>query len=157
MKYIVWTFVGLFCQLFSTQTFSQDVRWTKFENLNDSIRLEAKPILIFIHADWCKFCEMQQNTTFKNESVVEVLNEEFYSLKLDGEQREDIRFMNRSYSYVSSGDETGAHELADFLGNEGGQLTYPTTVFLSKKMQVLGKKVGLVESDELLILLQKIK
>ena len=65
--------------------------------------------------------------TFAKSEVYEVLNRDFYSVKFDAEQREDIKVGSKTYSYVGEG-RRGYHELAATLLN--GQLSYPTVAFL---------------------------
>ena len=60
--------------------------------------------------------------TFAKAEVYEILNRDFYSVKFDAEQREDIKVGSKTYSYVGEG-RRGYHELAATLLN--GQLSYP--------------------------------
>ena len=107
--------------------FSNDqVDWTTFDDLPEKMREAPKPILIFITADWCKFCEMQKNTTFKSLEVISKINAAYYAIELDGEGKDPITFLNRIYGYKPTGSETGYHELAYFLGSKDGDLTFPT-------------------------------
>ena len=145
--YVLWLIgIGLISQI---EVSAQEIKWTSFENLSDSIRKQQKPLMVFLETDWCKFCAMQKKNTFTNTEVIEKLNSNFYALKLNGESRETIKFLNRAYGFKSSGAETGNHELAEFLGKEKGQLVYPTTVFLTKSLTIAGRKVGFTDASEL--------
>ncbi|MEM7571651.1 MAG: thioredoxin family protein [Bacteroidota bacterium] len=135
-------------------TASAQLNWTSFEHLNDSLRQEARPLLIFIHADWCAYCKRQESEVFAGPAVVQKLNTDYYCLKLDAEGREALRFMGRSYQFISTGYETGQHELAQFLGSEDGQLSLPTTLVLDKSLQLKWRETSLVETDFLLELLE---
>lgn len=139
-----------FSLIYHFGAFSQEINWTSFENLPDSIRKQQKPLMVFIQTDWCKFCAMQKKNTFTNSEVIEKLGDDFYALKLNGESTETIKFLNREYGYKSSGAETGNHELAGFLGKEKGQLVYPTTVFLTKELSIAGRKAGFMGATELI-------
>ncbi|MFY0654270.1 MAG: thioredoxin family protein [Cyclobacteriaceae bacterium] len=133
-----------------SRSLAQEVKWTTFENLNDSIRKAPKPILVFIHASWCKFCKMQDVNTFKNPEVAHKISSDYYALRLDGESKEQIKFLNRTYRFKASGPQTGTHELAEFLGKKNGSMTYPTTVFLSPQLEIAGKKTGFISAKNLL-------
>jgi uncharacterized protein YyaL (SSP411 family) len=132
---------------FSSQ--AQSINWTKFEDLNDSLRKERKPVMIFIHTDWCKFCKMQDSNTFSDSLVTVLLNKNYYCLRLDAEERRDINFLNRKYSYKPSGVETGYHELAEFLAKQDGNISFPSTVLLSKELQLIKKLSGFYRAREL--------
>lgn len=134
-------------------TFAQ-INWTSFDHLNDSLRREAKPVLIFIHADWCVYCKRQESEAFAAPAVVQKLNTDYYCLKLDAEGRETLRFMGRSYQFVSTGYETGQHELAQFLSSGEGQLSLPTTLVLNESLQLHWRETSLLETNFLLELLE---
>ncbi len=142
--------IFIFCSIFlfsSTTLLAQKIDWIEFDELNKKMRAEPRPILIFIHTDWCKFCAMQDNNTFRQQEIVEHLNNKYYCLRLNGESEEDIVFLNRTYGFKASGANTGSHELAVFLGNENGELTYPTTVVLSKFFQPVYRTSGFIDKD----------
>lgn len=134
---------------------SQELNWTSFEELVELQRKEARPLMVFIHADWCKFCLMQENNTFSDKEIAEYLNEHYYVLKLNGESKEAIRFLGREYSYTSSGVGTGQHQLAELLGKINGTLSYPTTVILSPEFQLKGRENGFLNKDAFISLLRQ--
>lgn len=134
---------------------SQELKWTNFEQLVELQRKEARPLMVFIHADWCKFCLMQENNTFTDKEIAQYLNENYYVLKLNGESQEAIRFLGREYRYKSSGAGTGQHQLAEFLGKVDGRLSYPTTVILSPEFQLKGRENGFLNKDEFISLLRQ--
>lgn len=49
-----------------------------FEEIENIQKNESRNLVIFIHTDWCQYCKTMQNTTFKNEKVMEFLNQNFY-------------------------------------------------------------------------------
>jgi len=49
-----------------------------FEQLDSLQEVEERPIAVFIHTDWCKYCDAMLNTTFKSEAVQISLNKSFY-------------------------------------------------------------------------------
>lgn len=155
MKYYRLYIATIILSFYSFQSRAQTINWTSFEHLNDSIRKAPKPILVFIQADWCKFCEMQDKNTFANSEVVKKLSGEFYALKLNGESTSPIKFLNRMYTYESSGSQTGTHQLAEFLGKKGGELVYPTTVLLTPELNVSARETGFINANDLLKLLTR--
>jgi thioredoxin-related protein len=60
------------------------------------------------------------------------MNEHFYAVKLDAEQRGDIRFMGKMYSFVE-GQRT--HAFAVQLLGGPDKLSYPTSVFMEENFQ----------------------
>ena len=122
---------------------AQNLTWTSFDELPQKMREEPRPILVFIHTDWCKYCAMQEKNTFSNSEIAESINDQFYALKLNAEKAGEITFLNRTYQRGSN----GYHPLAELLGKEKKELIFPTTVFLSPQFQLQGRFVGLMKKD----------
>ncbi|MFN8348443.1 MAG: thioredoxin family protein [Spirosomataceae bacterium] len=142
---LIFSWVGL-CR---SEVKAQTLRWTSFEHLTDSLRKERRPLLIFIHTDWCKYCKMMEMKTFSDPAVVQALNNRFYCLDLDAEEARTLPFLNKSYRFKPSGVNTGIQELAEVLGAENGKLSYPTTVFFDQNLQLQSRRVGVLEAKQL--------
>ncbi|WP_313806171.1 DUF255 domain-containing protein [Flavobacterium sp.] len=116
-----------FAQL-KTYTFSEA---EKLEQQN------PKPIFVFVHTSWCKYCKMMENSTFKNSEVISLLNENFYFVELNAEQKTPITFKNKTFKFKPKGQNSGVHELAEELATIDGSLTYPTFSILDKNNTIL--------------------
>lgn len=128
---------------------AQTLQWTSFEHLTDSLRKERRPLLVFIHTDWCKYCKMMEVKTFTDPIVISTLNRNFYCLDLNAEEARTLTFLNKKYKFKPSGVNTGIQELAEILGTENGKLSYPTTVFFDQNLQVQHRIVGVLEAKQL--------
>ena len=93
------------------------VNWMSAQEIETAYAEEKRPILIFIYADWCKICKLQEATTFQEDSIGLLLNEEYYALKINGESGEAISFMGRNYE---GGNSNQFHELAMYFGQVEG-------------------------------------
>lgn len=51
---------------------------------------EGKPILLAITATWCHWCHVMDRTTFENEEVVRIINEQFIPIQADNDRRPDL-------------------------------------------------------------------
>ncbi|ESU21907.1 hypothetical protein FCR2A7T_03680 [Flavobacterium cauense R2A-7] len=98
---------------------------------------DPKPVFVFIHTSWCKYCKMMENSTFKNPEVIQLLNDNFYFVSLDAENKAPITFKNHIFKYKPKGKNTGIHELAEALGTVDGSITYPTFSILDKNNTIL--------------------
>ena len=149
MKKHVWiALFGLF-GLLAVECQAQTLRWTSFEHLTDSLRKERRPVLVFIHTDWCSYCKMMELRTFSDQQVVTKLQEKFYCVRLNAEDNQPITFLQRAYKFKPTGVKTGVHELAQVLGTENGKLSYPTTVFFDQYLQLQGRVVGALDAKSL--------
>ena len=147
-KYFWIALFGLFW-LLAVESQAQTLRWTSFEHLTDSLRKERRPMLVFIHTDWCTYCKMMEVRTFANPQVVTKLQESFYCVRLNAEESQPITFLQRTYKFKATGVKTGVHELAEVLGTENGKLRYPTTVFFDQYLQLQGRMVGAIDVKQL--------
>lgn len=144
--------VCILCFTFSNSR-AQQVEWIGFEKLEESLRQQPRPVLIFIHTGWCRFCAMQLENTFTDKDVVNEIQRAFYAVSLDAEKKDDITFLKKRYRYKATGHGSGYHELAEFFGKKDGTLSFPTTVILSESLQPVGQFPGFLNAADLLQLL----
>lgn len=107
-----------------------------FEEVEKLHQQKPKPIVVFIYTDWCNICHAMKKNTFKNEKIITFLNDQFYFLKLNAENTNDIRFLGRTFRHKPSGFKTGIHELATELASINGSVSYPTTTFLNSRLEI---------------------
>lgn len=119
---------------FTTVIEEEKVNWLTFEEAVKLQEKEPKMMFIDMYTDWCGWCKRMDKTTYENPVVAKYINEHFYAVKMDAEQKEDINYSGRTFKYVANG-RKGYHELAATLLQ--GKMSYPSTVFFNKKMQVL--------------------
>lgn len=118
------------------------------EALADSLNKQAKPVLILLSTDWCRYCKMQKNQLERNQDFQAAKNN-FYFVEFNAETKDSILFNEKTYHYKSSGLSTGIHELATELGDRKEGISYPLWVVLDKDYKVLLRRNGLLAPDEL--------
>lgn len=116
-----------------------------------------KPIVVFIHTSWCKYCKIMEHSTFKNKQVIETLNESYYFVPFDAQSTESITFNNHTFKFQPTGTKTGIHELATALATINGQVIYPTTTILGTDNSIIFQQHSLIRAVDLLSILQKLK
>ncbi len=127
------------------------IQWVSFDELPAKMREEKKPILLFFYTDWCKYCQLQKNTTFQNESVISKLNAAYYPIKINGETTKEIDFLGRKYQYQPS---TKTHEFLEQLMQQDGKFSFPTTTFITKDLSMVVKKDGYLSKEVFLELIK---
>ncbi|MFC4816483.1 thioredoxin family protein [Flavobacterium sp. GCM10023249] len=128
-----------------------------FQEVETLNKTTPKPTLVFIHTSWCKYCKMMENSTFKNPEVMQLLNDSFYFVSLNAEEKADITFLNRTFQFKPSGTTTGVHELATELATINNEIVYPTIAILGTDYSLLFQKHSFTNAKELLAILQKLK
>lgn len=133
----------------------QGLQHHSFTDLDSLMVRDQRPVAVFLHAEWCKFCKNMEQTTFSNENVIELLNDQYYFISFDGEQKEDVIFRNHVFRYQPKGRNTGTHELAVALGTVEGELTYPTLAILNPDYEIVFQHNTFLTAKELIRVLEK--
>jgi thioredoxin-related protein len=110
------------------------VKWMTFEEAVEKSKTEKRKVFIDVYTDWCGWCKVMDKKTFTDPQVAQLLNEKFYPVKFNAEQRQDVVYNGVTFKFVESG-RGGYHQLAASLLNN--QLSYPNFVFLSGKFQII--------------------
>jgi len=130
---------------------SSKVQWMSFEEALKKGKENPRKIFIDVYTDWCGWCKRMDKTTFDNEKVAALLNEKYYAVKLDAEQKGDIEFDGRTFKFIAEG-RNGYHELAASLLN--GKMSYPTVVFLDEEFRLITPVPGYQQPQDLHPILQ---
>jgi thioredoxin-related protein len=128
-----------------------------FDEVAQLSKENPKPIVVFIHTNWCKYCKMMENSTFKNEEVIKILNQDFYFISLDAETKNDIIYNNQRFIFIPNGKNTGIHELATALATIDKQISYPTLTILDSSNTILFQKNSFLNTKTVLTILKTIK
>jgi len=139
-------FILLFQLLILSLIASAQVNWISFEELTTKLAEEKKPILLFIHTDWCKICKMQEGSVFSNDEISTLINTHFYALKLNAEESKEIEFFGRIYEGATA---NHYHALAEYIGKSNNALNFPTLIILNDQLELVHKTKGFVSKEEL--------
>ena len=121
------------------------VKWMTFEEALEKSKTEKRKIFIDVYTDWCGWCKVMDKNTFSEANVAKILNEDFYPVKFNAEQRESIVFNGTTFKFVANGN-SGYHELAAALLNN--KLSYPTVVFLDEEFRMIQPLAGYMKPTE---------
>jgi thioredoxin-related protein len=128
-----------------------------FEQIDSLQRNQNRKIIVFVHTDWCKYCQAMKNSTFKNKEVIKNLNENFYFITLNAEEKSTITFNSRKFVFKTNGNTTGIHELAYELASLNNQTTYPTICVLTAQNEIVFQESNYLPAKEFLMILEKLK
>ena len=129
----------------------------KFEAIDSLQQIQKRKIIVFIHTDWCQFCQRMKSTTFKNQEIIQKLNSDFYFIDLNAEEKRDISFNNQVFKYQPSGNNVGINELAIQLGTINNQIVYPVLCVLNDKNEIILQYSNYLNATDFKLLLEKLK
>ena len=128
MKYLLSAFCFLF--LASNVDAQKKVEWMSWNDAIAASEKNPKKLYVDIYTDWCGYCKKMDRETFTDPTVIEYLNKNFYPVKFDAEQKEEIVFSGTTFKHKPGG-RGGTHELAVALLNN--RMGYPAFVILDEE------------------------
>ena len=133
--------------LSSMALFSQDeIKWYTLTEAIELNKTEPRNFIVDVYTNWCGWCKRMDAQTFSNEVIADFVNENYYAVKFNAEQREPIEMGDKTYNFVSNGSR-GYHEMDVVLTK--GRLSYPTIVYLDDELRHLDVVPGYKDAQQL--------
>ncbi|MGF1532770.1 MAG: thioredoxin family protein [Bernardetiaceae bacterium] len=123
----------------------ESVQWLTIEEALEKHQKEPRKIFIDVYTDWCGWCKKMDQATFSHPQIASYLNEKYYAVKFNAEQRENLVFLGNTFKYVEQG-RRGYHEFAAALLQN--KLSYPTVAFLDENLQLIQPIPGYMEPKQ---------
>jgi len=138
----------VFIFIFSApQLLAQKINWISIEDLEAVQAKESRKVVIDVYTSWCGWCKRMDATTFVDAKLVAYLNENYYCVKLDGEEKDSIKFKGKEFPFVKNG-RRGYNKIAFELLS--GKMSYPTLVVLDENLDILQVFKGYKSAADLL-------
>ncbi|NPA51947.1 MAG: thioredoxin domain-containing protein [Aquificae bacterium] len=115
--------------IISCKSEKQDIQWYTFEEGITQAKKQDKLILLDIYAKWCHWCNVMENTTYRNKVVIKLIKEHYIPIRVDADQRPDL---NKKY-------------------NQGG---LPSTVILTPEAKIVYGTIYVPPEDMIKLLQQ---
>lgn len=114
------------------------INWLTFEQLQDSLEVKPKKVYIDFYADWCAYCKKMDEVAYKDPTVVTILNNDYYAVKMNAESTEKIQFDGQLFTNQQFGENRHPlHEIPLLLASrEGLPFSLPAIVILDASFVV---------------------
>jgi thioredoxin-related protein len=139
------------CMCFLNASAQQEIKWMTFKEALDENAKSPKKIFIDFYTDWCGWCKKMEATTFKDDSVVQYMNEHFYAVKFNAETKDTVVYKGVYYYYSP---DYKANELVPIMLNN--RMGYPTSVYLDGQSTVIVPVAGYKSKEDLLRIMRYI-
>lgn len=126
---------------------AEKIKWYSWDEAIEMNKTNQKKIFIDVYTDWCGWCKRMDASTFSDPAVIKYMNENFYAVKLDAEQKADINYKGHTMKYVGQG-RRGYHELAYSLLD--GKMGYPAFVYLAEDEKRITVSPGYKDADTIM-------
>lgn len=119
----------------NNDNFNNDkIIWEEYDKTINISPSNDKLFMLFFYADWCPYCKKMEESTFTNKDVIEILNKNFISLKINSESKQVLSKIDKNITGIT---------LAQSYQITG----LPTVVFLDKNGKPLTAVPGFLPPD----------
>ncbi|NUQ25632.1 MAG: DUF255 domain-containing protein [Saprospiraceae bacterium] len=124
------------------------LKWYTFEEAVALSEKNPKKMFIDVYTDWCGWCKKMDANTFSDPKVAAYLAENYYPVKFNAEQKDNIAYKGHTLKFIANHGRRGVHELAVSLLE--GQLGYPSFVYLDEKQDRISISPGYKDAATML-------
>jgi thioredoxin-related protein len=121
------------------------INWISVAEATEKMKTQKRKIFVDIYTDWCGWCKKMDQSTFSDKNIVKYINENYYAIHFDAEQKNDVIWNGKTYKFVAQGNR-GYHELAaEWMG---GRMSYPTTIYADENYGLIQAIPGYLETEK---------
>ncbi|MDX1543369.1 MAG: thioredoxin family protein [Christiangramia sp.] len=149
MRIILVTFIFFCLQAVSAQ--KSEIEWIGFEQLDDSLKVKSKPVLVYFYTDWCVYCKKMERHAFKNPEIVSAINKEYYAVKMNAESMAPIEFEGQTFiNEQAKTKRNGVHQIPLILASrEDDKVSFPTLLVLDRNFRIRKRSFEYMTSERL--------
>lgn len=149
-------FIVLSSAAFSQQ--AEAVDWLTFEQLEDSLQKNPKKVFIDFYADWCAPCLKMQREVFTDEKIIQLLNKDYYAVKMNVESVDTIHFGNEVFINERKNRRNSVHQVPLLMASQKNkQFSLPALIFMDEKFQVTARYFQYLNVEQLIKILENTK
>ncbi|MDA9612361.1 thioredoxin family protein [Flavobacteriales bacterium] len=134
---------------FSQGAIKTEIDWIPLEKAKKYAKKYDKNILVFFYKKNCPYCEEMKKETLSDQSVIDLINNNFFAVKIDSRTKDKIYYNNKVFGNQqpeSSGRHDWRHdfyaEVARFNRNGEDLTTTPTIVLFNSKFEKINVLPG---------------
>ena len=128
--------------VFSQGQATNEINWISLEKAKEYAKKYDKNIFVYFHKKDCPYCEEMKKETLSDQTVIDLINNNFFPVKIDSRTKDTIYYNNKVYGNqqpASSGRHDWRHdfyaEVASFTRNGTSQITTPSIVLFNNNFE----------------------
>ena len=93
MKHFLFFLCGLLLSVqsgFAGDNKKHEINWMSFEQAEVKMKEHPKKVIVDVYTGWCGWCKKLDRDIYTNDSLIDYVNEHFYAVKFDAEQKTTI-------------------------------------------------------------------
>ena len=143
--------------IFSQNKSSESINWLDLSQAEVLASKHNKNMLLFFYRPECEYCDKMKNNTLTNSSVINLINENFFPVMINGKSKDPITYNDTTYVNDKSNpeDEPSIHNIVKKLVDmKDGNYYWPTIVLVNGKHQKIIQGNGAWSKEQTLRNLQ---
>jgi len=115
------------------------INWMTFDEAQQAMKNEPKKIFVDVYTYWCGPCKMLDRNTFANPQLAEYVNKNFYAVKFNAQDENDIVFAGKTFTNPNYDPNKGQYRRngTNQLASAMGVRAFPTMVILNEQLQIM--------------------
>lgn len=133
------------------QEVEKEIKWYSFEEAMRLQKENPKKIFVDVYTDWCGWCKKMDKTTFREQEVIDALNENFYAVKFDAESARPVKYQGKVYTNPNPEGRRSTHHLTYAM--LGRKVSYPSYALFDENGRKLTVVKGYLKKERILPIL----
>ncbi|MFN8308599.1 MAG: thioredoxin family protein [Chitinophagales bacterium] len=118
------------------------IQWNTIEKGMKLQTQNHKKVLVYVHAKWCKWCKLSDDSVFTNKEIAHYINQQYNPVFLNCEDPQPLFFKGQQFNFLSD-PKKNVNELALYFLNN--KQTYPGYVIIDSDGSILNSETGYME------------
>lgn len=155
----IWKYISVLglLLLLTNYSYGQELEWIRLNEALEMQKENPKKILMKVYVEnVCEECEQLENETFNNKKLIQYVQENYYTVYLDGEGNDVINYNDFEYTnpnYVKA--EKGRNSTHLFV-NALKIATYPSLIFFESDGSIIQAIGGFKDAQKLELYLRMV-